>query len=186
VVGESFGGMISQELATRHPERVAALVLCNTMARAHGDHLGANWFTAASLLHPLAFALPRRLQLPYLDWIGKHRGFVMDPSPGNRDLSGYILEHGLDPGWCYLNRYRAGLRADYRPLLPSIAAPTLILHGEEDRVVGERTIAELAGLIPGAAVARIEGGGHCCQYTRPEATNRALLDWLADHYPAGE
>ena len=185
VVGESFGGMLAQELATRHGERVAALILCNTFDRARNDHFGVNLFTVASLLHPLAFALPGRFRLPYLDWIGKHRGFVMDPSPGNRDLAEYILEHGLDPGWCYLNRYSAGIRGDYRDLLPSITAPTLVVHGEEDRLVGERTIAELAGRIPGARVARIEGGGHCCQYTRPEATNRVLVDWLAENYPPG-
>ncbi len=187
VIAESFGGMIAQELATRHPERIAALILCNTFDRARNDHMGANMFTVASTLHPLVFALPRRFRLSFLDWVGKHRGFVMDPSPGNRDLAEYILEHGWDPGLSgYLNRYFAGTRADYRDALRSVTAPTLVLHGVEDRVVGERTIQSIADRIPGATVARIEGGGHCCQYSCPDATNQVLVAWLHQNYPATE
>lgn len=179
LVAESFGGLVAQELATTWPERVSALVLCNTFDRVRYEHFGLNMFTAASAIHPLAFVLPRPWRLGLLDWVGKHRGFVMDPSPGNRALAEYILEHGMDPGvGGYLNRILAGHGADYRRALEELRIPALILRGEEDRVVGERTVSSFLAHIPDVDLARIEGGGHCCQYTKPESTNQALLDWF--------
>lgn len=179
VVAESFGGLVAQELATSWPDRVVALVLCNTFDRVRYEHVGLNMFTVASALHPLAFALPRPWRLPMLEWVGKHRGFVMDPSPGNRDLAAYILEHGMDPGVVeYLNRMLAGRHADYRNALGTLRIPVLVLRGEEDRVVGEATVASFLEHIPNVDLARIEGGGHCCQYTKPDTTNQALLEWF--------
>jgi len=179
VIAESFGGLVAQEMATAWPERVAALVLCNTFDRVRYEHFGLNMFTVATAMQPLTLALPRPWRIPMLEWIGKHRGFVMDPSPGNRDLAEYILEHGMDPGLAgYVNRILAGRNADYRSALEQLRIPVLVLHGEEDRVVGERTVASFLDHIPNVDLARIEGGGHCCQYTKPEATNQALLDWF--------
>ena len=183
VISESFGGMVAQELATTHPERVAALVLCNTFDKARNENFGANMFTLSSLIHPFAFAMPQRWRLPLLDWVGKHYGFVMDQSPGNRALAEYILEHGLDPGFSdYVNRYRAGINADYRRALGEVAVPTLVLRGAEDRLVGKRTTASLLANLTDATLVEIADGGHCCQYSCPEATNRALLDWLTSVY----
>jgi len=179
VIAESFGGLLAQEIATSWPDRVAALVLCNTFDRVRNEHVGLNMFTLATALHPLSFALPKPWRVPWLDWVGKHRGFVMDPSPGNSALAEYILEHGMDPGVAeYLNRMLAGRNADYRNALRGLSIPALILRGDEDRVVGERTVESFLDSIPGADLARIEGGGHCCQYTKPEATNQAILEWL--------
>lgn len=41
------------------------------------------------------------------------------------------------------------------------------------------TLLEFLGRIPGAELAIIHGGGHCCQHTTPEPTNAALGEWLA-------
>lgn len=179
VVAESMGGLIAQELVTAHPERVAALVLCNTMDRPRPIPMGFNLFTLATLAHPLAFVIPERHRRPLLTWVGRHRGFVMDPSPGNAALAEYLLAHGLDPGLGgYLDRMLAGLKARYTERLGSIRVPTLVFRGTEDRIVTERVIRGLAARIPGADLAFVEGGGHCCQVSCPEATNRVLRDWL--------
>ena len=45
VVGESFGGMVTQELALSHPQRLAGIILCNTMDRPRRGGFGANVFT---------------------------------------------------------------------------------------------------------------------------------------------
>jgi pimeloyl-ACP methyl ester carboxylesterase len=181
IVGESMGGVVSQEIATAHPERVLALVLCNTMDRPRRGGFGFNMFTLATFVHQFAF-LPflsdegrRRL----LRWVGKHRGFVLDPSPGNEDLIDYLMQYGLDCGGAaYVDRIIAMSKIDYTDKLSGIAAPTLVLRGTEDRLVGAETIVQLAGAIPGAELVLIEGGGHCCQHTVPGATSRALMDWL--------
>lgn len=183
LIGESMGGMIAQDIALERPDRVAALVLCNTMDRPRSG-FGLNVFTFATLMHQLAF-LPflgdeRRRRL--LMWVGRHRGFVMDPTPGNADLVDYVIEHGLECGaGSYLDRMLAVGRAAFTERLPEIGVPTLVLRGTEDRLVPAATALELAGRIPGARVALIDGGGHCCPHTVPEAVNSALSGWLAEN-----
>lgn len=178
VVGESFGGLVAQELAIAHPGRVAALVLCNTLDRARRGNLGANWFTLATLAHPLVFLLPEAARRPYLAWVGRQHGFVMDATPGNADLADYVLVHGLAHGLQgNLDRVLAGLRQRNTGRLASIQAPTLFLRGVQDRLITDAAVAELVARIPGATLASIDGG-HCCPHTCPEATNRALLGWF--------
>lgn len=179
IVGESFGGMVTQEIATAHPERTEAIVLCNTMDRVRRGGFGLNMFTMTTLVHQFAFLVPASRRKSLLNWVGKHRGFVLDPSPGNDRLVDYILEYGLYPGLGgYLDRIIAGAKESYSEKLTRLKIPALVLRGSEDRLVGPETIVELVGRTPGAELVIIDGGGHCCQHSVPEATNRAILDWL--------
>lgn len=181
VAGESFGGMVSQRLAVTHPERLAALVLCNTMDRPRRGGFGLNVFTAATLVHNLAFlpGLSRERRKSVLNWVGRHRGFVMDPSPGNDDLCDYLMAHGTDHGpLAYLNRLIAAVRGPYEHRLEDIGVPTLVLRGTEDRLVTADTTLVLLWKIPRSTLGLVEGGGHCCTYTMPEQSNAILLKWL--------
>ena len=181
IAGESFGGMVTQELAVNHPQRVAAIILCNTMDRPRRGGFGLNMFTLASCIHQFAFYpfLTSQQRKRILMWVGKHRGFVLDPSRGNEALVEYIMEYGTACGAAaYLDRIIAGVKEQYTNRLRDIEVPALIVRGEEDRLVGAETIVQLAGRIPGAELALIEGGGHCCTYTIPDAPNQAILDWL--------
>lgn len=181
VVGESMGGMVAQEIALNHPGRVKGLVLCNTMDDRRRFGFGFNMFTLATFVHQFAF-LPfltygQRKRL--LNWVGKHRGFVMDPSPGNDGFCDYIMEYGTAAGPLgYLDRLIACGGAGYTGRLHEIDVPTLVLRGTEDRLVTPEAAVQLAGRIPGSEVALVEGGGHCCPYTCPDRTNRVLLEWL--------
>ncbi|MBF0120355.1 MAG: alpha/beta hydrolase [Desulfobacterales bacterium] len=182
VIGESFGGMITQEIAINHKSRVSAIVLCNTTDNffRYNSYFGFNMYTIASIFHSVAFLLPKRsMQKALLNWVGKNRGFVMDPSKGNDDLAEYILDYALSPGFYgYLDRIIAGLKGNYNSQLSTINIPALILRGVEDRFIHTDTILELAGRIKGAQIALIDEGGHCCQYTKPSETNKAILEWF--------
>lgn len=180
-IGESTGGVITQEVLATDPERVLAAVLCNTMDRPGRGGFGLNVFTIATLVHQLAF-------LPFLSdgqrrrlfaWVGRHRGFVMDPTPGNADLIEYLFEHGLEcGGGAYVDRMIALSKARYTSRLSDVNVPVLVLRGTEDRLVGPETALRLAGGIRGAEVALVEGGGHCCPHTMPAETNRLIIEWL--------
>lgn len=183
IVGESFGGMVAQELATSQPERVLALVLCNTMDRPRRGGFGLNMFTLATLAHQLAFMpfLSDEQRKRILIWVGSHRGFVMDPTPGNELLVEYLMDYGTACGLgCYIDRIIAAAKGNYSYKLSAIEAPTLVIRGSEDRLVGTDSAVEFVGRIPGARLALIDGGGHCCSYTLPHATNRAILEWLEE------
>ena len=182
LVGESFGGVVVQHLALAHPDRVLALVLCNTLDRPRPGGFGVNLFTLATLAHfgaVLAPGLTRAQRKRALDWVGRHRGFVMDPSPGNAALADHILDYGTACGAAaYADRLIAGLKVRHTERLGQIRAPTLVLSGSEDRVVLADTADELRRRIPGAELVVIQGGGHCCPHTLPRETNAAIGAWL--------
>ncbi|HWX53671.1 MAG TPA: alpha/beta hydrolase [Verrucomicrobiae bacterium] len=68
---------------------------------------------------------------------------------------------------------------DFRNDLTHIDVPTLVMHGDADRILpigasGART----AKLIKGARLVTIEGGPHCITWTHAEQVNAALLEFL--------
>jgi pimeloyl-ACP methyl ester carboxylesterase len=74
-------------------------------------------------------------------------------------------------------------------LLPSIAAPTLILGGQFDFIVLPPTLTRMQSLMPNARFELIRYTGHLPQLERPESVNRhveAFLEerrrsWRGDH-----
>jgi pimeloyl-ACP methyl ester carboxylesterase len=62
-----------------------------------------------------------------------------------------------------------------------VTAPTLLLWGEQDRVVPRSYAAKFASLIGAATteIAVIPGAGHLAELDQPEAVARAILDWCA-------
>ncbi|GAA0981592.1 bromoperoxidase [Acrocarpospora macrocephala] len=69
---------------------------------------------------------------------------------------------------------------DFRPDLLKFDVPTLLIHGEEDRILPyANTAARLPGLIRDLTFVTIEKGPHNVPWTHPEEVNRALLDFLA-------
>ena len=68
---------------------------------------------------------------------------------------------------------------DFRENLKSVDVPTLVIHGDDDRIVplaaaGQRT----AKLVKGAKLVVIRGGPHCITWTHADEVNAALLAFL--------
>jgi non-heme chloroperoxidase len=69
---------------------------------------------------------------------------------------------------------------DFRADLPKIDVPTLLIHGDADRILPyPATAARLPGLIKDLEFVTVEGGPHNIAWTHPEVVNPALLDFLA-------
>ena len=76
-------------------------------------------------------------------------------------------------------RRRPGL-TDFREDLPKIDVPTLVVHGDDDRILPLATTAS-ASARPDqghASSSSIEGGPHGIAWTHADQVNRALLDFL--------
>ena len=172
VVGTSLGGMVAQELALAHPERVDRLVLACTTPGGAG-----------------AFPLPQRTlaliaEAPSLAPEVALRRFVenalADDAP--EELVGRIYAHRLasppDPdGW--QAQAAAGASFDALDRIGDIGAPTLILHGTDDGVVDARNAALLAERIPDARVRLFEGRGHLFFWEDPDGFVSAVEEFLA-------
>jgi non-heme chloroperoxidase len=69
---------------------------------------------------------------------------------------------------------------DFRNDLPRIDVPTLLIHGNADRILPyEATAARLPGLIKDLDVVTVEGGPHNIAWTHPDEVNSALLAFIA-------
>lgn len=153
-LGHSIGGMVAQELAHRHPDRLAGLILSGTTP-VFGSRDGS--FQEAFL----------RARLGPLD-AGRTMAELAMAAPGE------LLGSAPDPGAAgAVERllaelpeasYRAGLEClvtfSRRDELGSIAVPTLLIAGDEDRNAPLKTMMRMAEIIPGARLEVLEKTGH--------------------------
>ena len=69
---------------------------------------------------------------------------------------------------------------DFRDDLPKIDVPTLLIHGDADRILPyPATAARLPALIKDLTLVTVEGGPHNIAWTHPDEVNSALLAFLA-------
>jgi pimeloyl-ACP methyl ester carboxylesterase len=159
VVGASMGGMIAQTMAARHPERVLSLVsiMSNTGALASGQ--------PALRTYPVLLRPRPRDRDAFID--ATVHTYAVIGSPGfERDeedlrrMAGQSFDRGHDPASA--GRQLAAILAsgDRTPLLRQIKAPTLVIHGTDDRLVRPSGGRATARAIPGALLMMVKGMGH--------------------------
>ncbi len=81
----------------------------------------------------------------------------------------------------YLGQLQAVLGHDVWDGLPSIAAPTLVMHGEADILVPTENGRRIAARIPGAELRLVPGAGHMLQADAGDAVREAFLSFLSRH-----
>jgi non-heme chloroperoxidase len=69
---------------------------------------------------------------------------------------------------------------DFRADLPAIDVPTLVVHGDADRILPyENTAKRLPGMIADMNLVTIQGGPHAICWTHADEVNKALLDFVS-------
>ena len=177
VIGASMGGMIAQELALRHPKRVMSLMLGCT---SYGGLL-ARW--------PSFSHAPRNM--PLNEDAQMSREFALIPMLYSPSTSLDLIAEDM--------RVRASCRWSYRGFwgqfggilmwhsyrrLPRIKAPTLVVHGEDDKLVPPANGRAVANRIPGARFELLPKAGHILMTDQAEACMRLMLEFLAMRQPA--
>lgn len=162
VYGQSFGGMVGQEMALTHPESVAALVLGCT-------HAGPR---RAARVDPPA-KVPK--DKPYLALYSESlaRGH---PEHIAEDI--LVSSQNPQPRHARRRQWEAMQEWDAWDRLDQIRCPALVLHGTEDRLISPRNAQMLAQGIPGAMLFLLEGAGHVYHSEQPEAVDQVVLDFL--------
>jgi pimeloyl-ACP methyl ester carboxylesterase len=164
VYGISLGGMVAQQLALRHPERVRSLVLGATHAggpytvRPDRDVVGF-------LRHRMAM---RHEEAAWgsVPFNYSERARREHPERIAADLA-ERLSHPF-PVQAYRAQMWAGALHDCSDRLDRIVAPTLVVHGREDRMIPVENGRLLAARIPGARLLELEGTGHLYPTEAPE------------------
>jgi 3-oxoadipate enol-lactonase len=170
VLGASLGGLVAQQLAADHPERVARLVLvCATPGRS--DAFPVPEPTLRLLAE--APALDRETALERFTRNALSRG-------ASDELVERIVRLRLDKpqdpaAWGAQIAAGAGFEG---VALEGVEAPTLVLHGSEDNVVDVRNAALLAERIPSARF-QVVAGGHMFWWEDPDGFAQVVADFLA-------
>jgi 3-oxoadipate enol-lactonase len=164
VVGISMGGMIAQELALAHPERIRTLTIGASYC---GGPEGTLMAPEDLQMLGAAFASGEPRQVFRAMWeINLSPGFREDDS-----RFAAFAEMGSTlpaPQPVVLQQMQACAAHDTHERLGRIALPTLVIHGDADRLLGYPNGRQIAALIPGARLETLEGIGHMFWWEQPE------------------
>jgi pimeloyl-ACP methyl ester carboxylesterase len=160
VVGVSMGGMIAQNMAIHHPDRV--LSLCSIMSSPTGD-MSSDPATAeanAALFRPP----PRSREEAIAQSLEGSRvagssGFPVDEDQ-IRARAGLSYDRCFHPVGSARQLCAIVASGDWRPALAKVDVPTLVIHGAADPLVRPSWGRATAEAIPGAELLVIDGMGH--------------------------
>lgn len=172
VIGASMGGIISQVIGVRHPERVRSLTLACTACRhfTWRRELLGQWADQAQ-----AFGM-REFVRRNLKWMVGPRSLqrtwpamaVLGPLAFNVPVASFVAQIQA------ILSIEDTLRAE----LADVVAPTLVLCGSQDVLTTQGDSEEIASLIPGAELAVVRGGAHLFMVEQAGAFNRTVGDFL--------
>ena len=142
VYGQSFGGMVGQELALTRPERVRTLILgCTHAGPRHAIRKDSKVPKGEPWRAMYAPGFPDRHPDHVADDLRIGAAQPTHPEGGRR-------------------QWEAMQGFDSFDRLPTLRVPTLILHGTEDQAIPVENAKLLAERIPGAELVLLEGAGH--------------------------
>jgi pimeloyl-ACP methyl ester carboxylesterase len=171
LAGISMGGYIELEIMRQAPERVIKLALLSTEARPDTPEQTAQRRTLLAQVDTGNFETLLALALPAI----VHPAHQNDPV-----LREANVRMGLTVGIERWTRQVEAVmaRIDYRPSLPAISVPTLVLVGDSDTFTPPNRAEEMVAGIPGARLVVVPECGHASTIEQPDAINRALVEWI--------
>jgi 3-oxoadipate enol-lactonase len=173
VIGASMGGMIAQELALQRPDLVQSLLLGCT---SHGGIL-ARWPRFIRPQGPISLSEANRRErelalIPLL---------YANSTPLERiheDLDIHCKCAVTNRG--FLNQLAGILLWSSYLRLPRIRIPTLVAHGDQDRLVPPENGRVVASRIPGAKFQLVRDAGHILMTDQPVACQEIVLNFLKE------
>ncbi len=164
VYGQSFGGMVAQELALAHPHRVASLILACT-------HCGGS--------HVAAVPDPKTPKSESWRSLYSDAFIARHPDHVAQDLRIGSMQPRHPAGG--RRQWEAMQAFDSYDRLSQIQAPTLVLHGTADRTVAPANAEVLASRIPAAELVWLSGAGHLYHSEQAAQADAAVLAFVGKH-----
>jgi 3-oxoadipate enol-lactonase len=178
IFGVSFGGRIAQHFALRYPEKTLGLILGATTCG--GPHSVPTDAATRNEMMSLRGLPPEKGAREGLRFF-----FTRDFIEKNPDLVEKMVAGMLaypPPPHGQMRQSQAGVAHDTYERLPEIKAPTLVIHGEADRISPVENGRILASRIPNAELAILKNSGHLFMYEAEDESNRIILDFLKRHH----
>ncbi len=163
LVGHSLGGWMAAELAVWYPDRVEKLVLCNAAGiRVKGSPIADLFAMNAQELMMACFddfsaaapLVPAEINVDY--FVSQYRQLTT--------LASLAWNPSYDP------------KLERR--LERVTCPTLIMWGENDRLIPPVYAGAFQRAIPGSEVVMLSGTGHMPMFEKPQEWSKAISDFL--------
>ena len=179
LVGNSAGGTVSMQVALQHPERVEALILVDAAVYAGG---GAPSWSRPILKTPqmnhVGPLIARQLQAQGVEFI---KTAWHDPSKITQDIfDGYqkpLQTENWDKALWQLTV--ASEESGLVERLTEITIPTLVITGDDDRIVPTEQSLRLADELPNAELKVIAQSGHLPHEEKPVEFMQAVTEFLS-------
>ena len=176
VLGVFMGGMIAQEMALQHPDRINSLILAGTYARPDAKRrmliqqwreLSLGGASVEAMVRERMLWTLQEETLEQTDLIDQMIAlFIQDRTPLTEEV--------------FARQCDACLEHDTADRLCEIHHPTLVICGRRDRLTPPRFHRELAAEIPNAHLVTIPYGSHFVMAESAEQFNRIVLQFLAE------
>lgn len=173
LVGHSLGGMVAQEFAVNHQDRLKSLTLFATspaFGRPDGDFQKK---FVADRLRPLDEGQ---------SMADIARGAVIEgllgPDPDPAAAERAVAAMSVVPPEAYRQAVQCIVGFDCRHNLPNLSVPTLVLAGDQDANAPAPMMEKMATKIPGAVYRCMPGTGHLGNLEHPDDFNAVIHEFL--------
>jgi 3-oxoadipate enol-lactonase len=170
IFGFAMGGMTAQEFSLQYPKKVRSLIL------------GATSPGGPRAVHPgpgtIAILASRDSNPDKFHWALSP--FIYAPETPRQRMQEDLdaIHGGIANGQTYSAQLQAITSWEGYSRIAQINAPTLVIHGQDDRMVPLENAKLIAARIPGAKLLPIPHAGHMFMTDQPEAAQAALLEFL--------
>lgn len=171
VLGVSFGGVLAMEFAARYPHRLDRLMVQGVGAR----------FERGLLQRIASLVLNRYPLPPNSPFVNQFFNLFF----GNRLKPGPLVEFVTQQCWqtdqsVMAHRFRLVEQFDIHDRLERVRVPTLVMAGDRDLLVSERSLRELCDGLPEATLVRLRRCGHLAFVTQPDLVAQEVCEFLRD------
>ena len=178
VYGISLGSLVAQEVALRYPDRVEALVLGASSAGGFAAYKPSPSSPAQTFLLRAGAMHAEEAEWAAVPYTYGEKTRQLHSERIVADIA-HRVSSPLDP-LAYMHQAAAVAAHDAYERLNQMAAPTLVVHGEQDIFVPPANALVLAERIPGARLRLWPDAGHMYTIDEPEA-DREIVRFLLRH-----
>lgn len=174
VIGHSMGGKMAWGLAAAEPDRVKALVLMAPDGFPDAKDIGSKPYEMPGIMGLMKFSLPKFLVRKSIE------PAFFNPNALTDHLVNRYYDMLRAPGVraAILERGNQTIYTDPVPRLKRITAPTLLIWGEQDRLIPSSNAKSYAGVLPVSRTVLLPNLGHLIQEEQPEVGLWQVIEFL--------
>ena len=181
ICGHSFGGLIAMQFALKYPEETDALILVSGFPSPPNvtPEQISSWISSAGLPFHKSLGATFKAQMSRL--FGRKTSSVLAMCDEVAALKAIARQAAGISLTTLTQRMKIIKKADLRPAIQEIMAPTLVVAGSKDRAFFLSSAETLYEYMPNTSLEVIEGGGHFCFLTKHDQFNAAVDEFLTEH-----